>query len=80
MKASVERMVKFLAVAKMPFADQMVCISHGGKLVCQGGKLRLQTPGIAADKGKAKTHICRISTCQQGSSGGCASWVDIEVV
>ena len=80
MKAPVERMIEFLAVAQMPFANQVVGVSHGGKLVGQGGILRLQTPGIARDEGNAETNVGRIPAGQQGSSGGGASWVDIVVV
>ena len=80
MEASVERMIHFLAVTQVPLSHQIVSVSHVGKLVCHGGILRLQATRIAGQKGKTKTHICRISACQQGSSGGGASRMDIVVV
>ena len=68
------------AGAEVPFAHQIVCVAHCGKLVCHGGILRLQTPRIARDKGHPKTHICRISPSQESCSGWGASWMDIVVV
>ena len=80
MKASVERMIHILAGAKVPFAHQIVCVAHCGKLVCHGGKPWVQTPRIARQEGNTNTNICRISASHQGCSGGWASWMDIVVV
>ena len=70
MESSVERMIHFLAGAQVPFAHQIVCVAHCGKLVCHGGKPWVQTPRIARQEGNTNTNICRISSSHQGCSGG----------